>query len=385
METGLTKKKSRMANMELLRIVSMMLIVVLHYLGKSELLPSLADKSLGLMAYYPWFFEALAIVAVNVYMLITGFFLADAPFKVSRLIRTVLQVWFYAVIIGVVAGAFGLFPAEGLCLHYLLCLVFPVSMNHYWFMTAYVFMIVFTPFVAAGARVLGKKQLQIVLAILLIVFSVVKSVLPVRLDSDMLGYDSVWYLCVCVLAVYIRLYGIPFLHTVKRGLLLWVGGAVAIFLVTMGLRIVYVKTDQLGTVLSMCYHYNHMLTLLASLGIFSAFYRMKLSGARVTKWILRVSPYTLGVYLLHEHLALRYAWQDWLGAGQAAGSPLMILWILLAVCVVFLAGILVDALRSLVFAGAHKVLSFLAPYRKLVAVVDNLDEKMRENKERDED
>lgn len=375
-------KKNRMVNLELLRMVSMMLIVVLHYLGKGDLLPVLGDKTLSWGAYYPWFFEALAIVAVNVYMLLTGFFVASASFKVSRLVKVVLQVWFYAVVVGAIAGAFGLFPDEGLCIHYILCLIFPVSMNHYWFMTAYVFMYVLTPFIAAGARMLTKRQLQIVTAALLIIFSVVKSLVPARLDGDMMGYDSMWYLCICVLAVYIRQYGIPFVNTVKKGLLVWIVSAGAIFAVTLCLRFVYVQTDLLGTVLNMCYDYNHVLNLAASLGIFCAFYRMKGPGGRIGKWILKISPYTLGVYLLHEHLALRYQWQNWLGAEQAKGSSLLIFWVVAAVCAVFTLGILADVLRHILFSGIHKILYFLPPYRKLVAAIQGIDEQMQERSER---
>lgn len=383
--TGVSvKKKSRMANLELLRIVSMMFIVVLHYLGKGELLPSLADKGLPFYAYYPWILEALAIVAVNAYMLLTGYFMADSSFKVSRLIKTILQVWFYAVVVGVTAGAFGLFPEEGLCVHYMLSLLFPVIMNHYWFMTAYVFMYVFTPLIAVGAGLLGKKQLQIVVIGLLVIFAGVKSVVPAALDGDAMGYDSMWYLCVCVLAVYLRRYGIPWVKTVKRGLLVWIGGAVAIVVVTMGLRLIYLQTDQLGPILTICFHYNHILTLLAAVGFFGIFCRMREPGGRAGKWILCISPYTLGVYLLHEHLALRYQWQSWLGAEAARGSLGVFLWAPLAVCVVFVAGILAERLRVLLFAGIHRALRHVPPYERLVACVEKLDLQMAEKTGRTE-
>lgn len=373
-------KKNRMVNMELLRIVSMMLVVVLHYLDKGGLLARLSDKEASWGSYLPWLLEAFAISAVNCYMMLTGYFLASSSFKVSRLVRTVLQVWFYSVGIGIIAGCLGLFPEEGLCIHYLLSLVLPISMNHYWFMTAYVFMYLFTPFIAAGVKKLDKTQMQILIVLLVLVFCAVKSIAPIRLGADQKGYDCIWYLCVCIVGVYIRLYGIPFMDSAKKGAAVWAGSSLAIFGVTMVFRMVYMCTGKLGTMLMICYDYNHILTFAASLGMFGMFEKMRLPEAgRMAKWILRIAPYTLGVYLLHEHLALRYRWQGWLGAQSAAG-PWLALWLIAAVCVVMAAGIAADLLRSLAFQGMHLILLHVPPYRKLTEMVFRVDRRMAEKR-----
>lgn len=374
------EKKSRMVNMELLRIVSMTLVVALHYLDKGGLLTNLSDKEASWGTYLPWLLEAFAISAVNCYMMLTGYFLASSSFKVSRLVRTLLQVWFYSVIIGIIAGCFGLFPEEGLCIHYLLSLVLPISMNHYWFMTAYVFMYLFTPFIVASVKKLNKKQMQIILMLLLTVFCAVKSIAPIRLGADQKGYDCIWYLCVCIVGVYIRLYGIPFAGSVKKGAVLWAGASLAVFGCTMAFRAAYISTGKLGAMLMVCYDYNHILTFAASLGLFGMFEKMRLrDGGRMAKWILRIAPYTLGVYLLHEHLALRYRWQGWLGAQSAAG-PWLVLWLAVAMCVVMAAGIAADLLRSLAFGGLHRILLHIPPYRKLAERLAGVDRRMAEKR-----
>ncbi len=53
--------KERMANLELLRIVAMLLIVVLHFLGKGGWLTPLPEASMPHMGYVAWGLEALAI------------------------------------------------------------------------------------------------------------------------------------------------------------------------------------------------------------------------------------------------------------------------------------------------------------------------------------
>ena len=81
------KKKERMANLELLRCIAMMMVIVLHFLGKGGLLAELTNPSLGATGTVAWLLESFAIVAVNVYMLISGYFLCTSSFKLSRLLQ----------------------------------------------------------------------------------------------------------------------------------------------------------------------------------------------------------------------------------------------------------------------------------------------------------
>ena len=76
----------RMANIELLRILAMLMVVSLHYLAKGKLLPEMTGTLSG-QGYLAWFLEALSICAVDVYVLISGYFLVETGFRCSRLIR----------------------------------------------------------------------------------------------------------------------------------------------------------------------------------------------------------------------------------------------------------------------------------------------------------
>lgn len=372
------KKAQRMANLELLRCIAMMMVIVLHYLGKSDLLVDLTENPLGSVGMTAWFLESFCIVAVNVYMLISGYFLCMSTYKPGRLIKLYLQVWFYSVGVGVLAIMTGIFPWQDVTVHDLLTFVFPVSMEHYWFITAYVFLYILLPFVGGALRKMTKAQMQIALGTLLAVFCVMKSVLPVRLEKDLQGYDCLWYLCVFVTAAYLRRFGLPFLQKIKNSLLLYVGGCVAVFGLTMGLRQVYLRTGSLDRILSIGMEYNHVLPFLAAVGLFSLFALLKV-GERAGTFINKIAPYTLGVYLLHEHIGLRYAWQKWLGAEWvmqhqgAAGVLALAAGILVAVIVVFGAGILFDMLREKVMKGLHLILMKVGLYRRIVAAVDKAD------------
>ena len=135
-ETG-TK---RMANLELLRCVAMMMVVVLHYLGKSSLLPDLTGPDMDSVGLAAWLLECFCIVAVNAYMFISGYLLCYSSFKPSRLAGLWFQVWIYSVAVGLLGALTGVVAETAVDIHYFLTLLFPISMSHYWFLTAYVFL-----------------------------------------------------------------------------------------------------------------------------------------------------------------------------------------------------------------------------------------------------
>ena len=348
-------KKERMANLELLRCVAMGMVVVLHYLGKGGLLPELSGETMDSTGCTAWLLEAFCIVAVNVYMFISGYFLSTSSFKISRLLQLYFQVWFYSVavgIIGALAGWTGDVPVDT---HYFLTLLFPVSMGHYWFMTAYVYFYLLLPFLGIAVKKMSKRELGMSVLLLLTVFCFLKSVLPLRLEMDGQGYDCLWYLCVFAAAAYIRRFGLPFLEKKGRGILLYSFCCLAIFGITFLLRAFYLKTGSFGLMLKMCFEYNHLLPFLGAVGLFFTFSRLQIHG-KTAEIICRISPYTLGVYLLHENIGVRYAWQNWLGAGQIS-SPLSLTGrTVLAVLAVFAAGILVDRVRAFLFGIIWKLI-----------------------------
>lgn len=373
----------RMANLELLRCVAMMMVIVLHYLDKGNLLPELTDSGIGGAGMAAWLLESFCIVAVNVYMFISGYFLCCSSFKLSRLLQLWLQLWAYSVTFGLIGALTGVFREATFDTHYLLTLLFPVTMRHYWFMTAYVFLYLLLPIVGLAVKRMTRQQMQMALALLLAVFCLAKSVLPVSLEMDSQGYDCLWYVCVFLTAAYVRRFGVPFLEKKGRGILLYVCCCLLIFAGAFLLRAVYLRTGRLDTRLGMCLEYNHILPYLAAIGLFGAFARLRIQG-RAAGIVNRVAPYTLGVYLLHENIGLRYSWQGWLGAGglaeevaRGAGGLACVGHVLggtlAAVVAVFLCGILADMVRKGIFDGLHRLLLKFGPYRRLTEKIADAD------------
>ena len=89
--------KSRESKIELLRIFSMLLIISLHWGGYC--INILTLKLYSFEWFFCWFIRGIAYISVNVYVLITAYFLCKSPFRIRKLIKLVVEVWFYSVFI----------------------------------------------------------------------------------------------------------------------------------------------------------------------------------------------------------------------------------------------------------------------------------------------
>lgn len=348
-EKGGTTMKKRIVSIELLRIISMMMVVMLHYLSKGNFLQPLTGE-FGTNSYIAWFLEAFCIVAVNVYMLISGYFLVESTFKVSRLAELICQVLFYSILVPLVLVVIGVLPLGELGIYKLAQYVLPIHMEQYWFATAYVLMYLFAPFLAIGAKAMEKRQLQLLIGLLLVFLSIPKSIIPVQLTMDRLGYDALWFMCVFLVAAYIRLYGAGLFNSTAKGILCYILSAVGIFGWTMLLRMVCLKLGVLESFVQNAYHYNHILNLFAAVALFCGFIKWDIKGeGKLACMICKVAPYTFGVYLLHEQVEIRWLWPAWCGADPGEAPVMMVLRALCSVAVVFAIGIVADMLRGFIF------------------------------------
>lgn len=104
--------KKRQLNYELLRILAMLMIVSLHYLSKGGILGEPARADMTTAGYTAWLIEAFCIVAVNVYVLISGYFGVDArgsrgsgkKLTFREALRKPIKIWkqvfFYSMLFG---------------------------------------------------------------------------------------------------------------------------------------------------------------------------------------------------------------------------------------------------------------------------------------------
>ena len=342
------KGKARQANIELLRIIAMLMVVTLHYLIKGQAAISL-EQDTGILNLLLWFLKAMCIVTINVYVLISGYFLVEAKWKLSRLLTLWLQVMFYSLGVPLVCLALGIGEVNTWGVYDWVNVLFPVQMEQYWFITAYVVFYLLVPVLSMGVKKMTREQHGFVIAGLLLVFSVPKSILPIGIPTDRYGYDYGWFVCLFMVASYIRIYGIPFLNHKKKSFLIYFASVCGIWGISLLCGILSRKGLSFTYAMNMTYCYNHILVLVASVALFCGFQYIKIPQGKIADVICKVSPYTLGVYLLHENQAIRTQWQVMAGIEQVRNGFEIFPHMIITVFAIFIAGVLVDFVRDCIF------------------------------------
>lgn len=70
--------------------------------------------------------------------------------------------------------------------------------------------------------------------------------------------------------------------------------------------------------------------------------------------ICRVASASFGVYLIHEHLEIRYLWPVWLGVGKYADTPLFLLHWAVSILLVYGGCMVIESARAALFGLVWK-------------------------------
>ena len=91
----MVEKKRRDSNIELFRIIMMLLIIAHHYVVNSGLMDEIAKASFGLKPIVLLIFGAWGKIGINGFVLITGYFMCKSQISAQKFLRLLLEVVFY--------------------------------------------------------------------------------------------------------------------------------------------------------------------------------------------------------------------------------------------------------------------------------------------------
>ena len=375
--TRLPSEKKRNPSFELLRVISMLMILTLHYNARADVLLHLGVPA-SAVNIFANIMEAFAITGVNVYVLISGYFLSKRRVKLSRLISLICQVYFYTLLISVVMAAVGASSAIRYgSLYRIAEYIFPISSEHYWFVTAYVIMYVLAPVMNAAVDKLSRKQIKTVILLLLVWFCFVKSIVPVLFPTDKFGYDYGWFICLYLIAAYIRKYDVVLFYNARNSCVVFLISCAVI--ATMSISLYYINLNHGGFAhfQEVPFNYNFFFTLTGSLGLFSFFRFFKMREGKAADLVRFVGPLTFGVYLIHMHVEIRERWVIWiehlLGEVPVYSVPLFAWHAVRSVLIVFVAGVFVDWIRKMIFDYVGRTMHDTWLFRKVRQMDEELD------------
>lgn len=330
-------KTARSSNLELLRILCMLLIIGDHLTGQG----GIADYSTLPSSFAFSLIGCGSRIACSVFILIGGWFLCEQPYKTRRPLSLWLSLWLYTVPVTLLCKLAGMDVSFGA----LRWAAFPASTRQLWFISDYLLLLLCMPLLNRVLRGLSRPAHRGSLAVL----AVPLLIYPTVFGGDGVVSDTAWmFLYEYLLVAYLRRYPdnrlTRLLQNRAAALALGVGlplanTAVRAVLETRGL------TD--GKAFQYISYYRTALgalpNLLAALALFYLFKSLDLGHRR---WINALSGTTLGVYILHQVPAFRdFLWNGILQTQAHHGS---VGYTLFAILAVFLGCAAVDAARTAV-------------------------------------
>ena len=323
--------QTRLSGLDVLRNVSMLMVVLLHVCGAGGLLASLPPGSLRWWAL--WGLEALCSCAVNCYGLLSGYLGVGRKHSLSRLGSLWLQAAFYSAAL---TALFGLLAPGSLRVRDMIAPFFPVLNGTYWYFSAYFALFLLMPFLDSALTALSPAAAGRLAAVLIAVFSVADFISPEEVFSTRGGYSVAW------LAVLYLLGGCLRLHPparLPRPWLLLTGYAGFSLLALAGKTF---GVSQPGTF----FKWGTLLSYTSPLMLLSA--------------LCSCAPLSFGVYLLHAHPLV---WSHLLSGRTAFlaqfSTPLCLAGALAVGLAIFAVGIGADYVRSLIFRAGGRVIDRL--------------------------
>ena len=188
----------RQSNMELLRLVAMMMILVMHMdYGAFGLPTAESVENAPMTTFGRIFVEHLCLVAVNVYVLISGWF-GIRP-KMKSFVRLMLQVAMYSIII---TGAFLLLRKTTFKIGYVTDML--IIGKQYWFVVSYLLLYLVSPILNAFVEHSSKREFQWMLLVFF-GFQFIYSWI-FGLEEFAGGYSALSFMGLYLLARYVKIY-----------------------------------------------------------------------------------------------------------------------------------------------------------------------------------
>lgn len=329
------KRNERNSAIELLRILSMIMIVFHHFAchGGFEW-----GTTISITRLWYNFIVMGGKIGVNIFVLISGYYLVSNEseiFDINKVIKFVGQILFYSV------GIFVACKLTGIA-HYdvkaLIKVFFPITFSQWWFASTYFVLYLLHPYLNKLLKNLEKSLYQSLLLLMVVCWSII----PTFTTSSFQSNPLLWFVTLYSIAGYIRLYGVNGRFTSKQYFLFYV--ICSILTYSSSVILLRSKRSLFSGYSTYFYEQEKLTILLISLCLFLCFLTLKMN---YHKWINTLASATFGVYLLHDNSVIRkLLWIDLFNNAKYQESLFLIPYSIIVVIIVYVIFSLIDLLRQ---------------------------------------
>lgn len=329
--------EKRKYNIDLLRIISIIFIILSHYVYHGNIVD---NSTITGNIWVALLVSVCGKLGANIFILISGYFYKENKLKFSKIIKMDLKVIFYSILICVV---FKFFNIREVTLKNWVSSIIPLISGLYWFFTAYIGLYLISPVLNYLIHNVESKILKKII----IYGFVLLSIIPTFTSFDPWYSDIIWFIYVYIVGAYIRLNEEnKYKKYYKIIALLF---SVIIFALTLSIYYISMRIHALKAGI---YHFTAITSsFLFGLAVLYLliFKDIKINNNTFNKIIKSITPHLLYVYILHDNPLIRDVLWDLLKCKEMSNSAFMVVNMIISVIIIFVVSIIIDMIVDVAF------------------------------------
>ena len=361
--------KAREANMELLRIVAMLMVITLHCVGRGLLLSNPVISNVNLLLIQ--FLDSFSLTANSLFILLTGYYYIGKKFNLRKILSLWGKTLFYCILI------FTIYSILNLKTNFLNSF-FPVFSGAYWFITSYIALYFIMPFLNIAINKFSQKQCKFLIIFLVILMGVIRIIFnPADLFNSTFMHMIVIYIIGAYIKKYVKIE--PNKQYFIKYVLVAIIFTVAITILNVLVHIIPKTLDVwiiIANILSYFRNFINIILVYMAILLFMKFKTINIKSNKLSKLILYISPSVFSIYIIHDNVHLRdMIWQKF-SFINLANSWLMIPYIILAILIVFTVCLAIDLIRRGIYTGLKKIKIINKGIQKINEQIDKVNTKI---------
>lgn len=363
--------KERKSNFELMRIISMLMIIMWHLIRQGGIL----DNSFTTLNVLLKYITTLLVIHVNSFVLLTGYFQCNQKFKFSKFLKLIGLVWFYKITFLIVTQVCHL---KDLTTLEILKNLSPINYGDYWFLQIYVLLYLISPILNRIINNINKKQFQKYLLVLFFIISILATLTMQKGFNNSYGYSLSNFILLYFIGAYLRLYPINIKiisHNLKQILLIFGFCTLGFISLSFHYFSLYIQdfnsvTNYISQILGNMYCYDSPLVILQAILYFLFFKNLNIKSNKI---INKISTTTLGIYLIHTNRLIRSYIYKYFGFTPYMKSSVKILiFVVIHSIVLFILCSIIELIRISISSFLSKRNTIKKIGKKLKDFVDSL-------------
>lgn len=348
-------KRQRQSNLELLRIISMMLVMLGHYLPlrSSTTINSLSLNPLKALMNLE--LHSITIVCVHCFILISGYF--GIRWKAKSFLGLIFQLLFWAVI-GYFIAQYFIEPFVITGHSYTLTAFIKSMFNWYqgrWFVSAYLFLYIFSPLINAFIDHTSERKILNYIIIFYIFSSVYGWVIQSKEFNT--GLSAVSLMGLYLVGAWLRKSTLSIVHWNK-----WydLTGFIVCTLLLTGISALLLKIG----IRSSIYGYLNPITIFEAAFLFQFFRKLNVG---TVSWVNFLAASAFAAFLLHCHPFASFAYNYICKALHQYDYALI--YVLVFIAAVFVLSVIIDKVRIILWNAIDMMYVFVT--QKITPQIQN--------------